>query len=121
MYKYLKIASFSLMDCSRFATHPILNALAMLLKIYYASGLRHEAHFVRDSLVPGSRRIGWGGGGSSVLLQSSPILNSHCWLCPPSTSGSSDLLESGYCSGELAKFVCLCQPAGEELIDISAS
>lgn len=40
---------------------------------------------------------------------------------PPNSSGSSLLLETGCCPGELAKFVCLCQPAGEELIDISAS
>lgn len=31
------------------------------------------------------------------------------------------LLETGCCPGELAKFVCMCQPAREELIDLSAS
>lgn len=70
---YLKIARFSLMDCSRFATHPILNALMEHLKTYYAFGLRREYHFVGGPLVPMSQRTGWGGGRSSVLLQGSPV------------------------------------------------
>lgn len=73
---------------------------------------------LRVHLSPGLRGQGGVESGAPFFPRSLPP---NIPTCLPSTSGSLDLLETGLCSGELAKFVCLYQPAGEEVIDISAS
>lgn len=64
---------------------------------------------------------GQGGVGAWFFSRALPYNFPVTGSAPRSSSGSSELLETGWCPGELAKFVCLCQPAGKELIDISAS